>query len=54
MQIGELVLFPAVRKEDPETLIAAPGFSCRHQIADGTDRVALHPIQILRRAMIDG
>ncbi len=47
MQIGELVLFPAVRKADEETLIAAPGTSCRHQIWDGTKRKALHPITIL-------
>lgn len=50
MQIGELVLFPAVREEPAETLIAAPGTSCRHQILDGTGRVALHPVEILRAA----
>jgi hypothetical protein len=38
-QIGELVLFPAVRKAEVDTLIAAPGTSCRHQIADGTGQV---------------
>lgn len=51
MQIGELVLFPAVRKADSESVIAAPGTSCRHQIADGTGRKALHPIEILWDAM---
>jgi len=35
MQIGELVLFPAVRKAKKEVIIAAPGTSCRHQISDG-------------------
>ncbi len=50
MQIGELVLFPAVRAEPQDTIIAAPGTSCRHQIADGTGRTALHPIEILRSA----
>ena len=50
MQIGELVLFPTVREEPESSLIAAPGTSCRHQIADGTGREALHPIQILRRS----
>ncbi|MFK7770410.1 MAG: FAD-binding and (Fe-S)-binding domain-containing protein [Mariniblastus sp.] len=50
MQIGELVLFPAVRAEPATSLIAAPGTSCRHQIADGTGRRALHPIEILRNA----
>lgn len=47
MKIGEMVLFPAVREADDETIIAAPGTSCRHQIADGTGRKALHPIEIL-------
>jgi FAD/FMN-containing dehydrogenase/Fe-S oxidoreductase len=46
-QVGELVLFPAVRKADSETIIAAPGTSCRHQIADGTGRKAIHPVEIL-------
>ena len=53
MQIGELTLFPAVRSEPETSLIAAPGTSCRHQIADGTGRVALHPVQIIRRCLKD-
>jgi FAD/FMN-containing dehydrogenase/Fe-S oxidoreductase len=51
-QIGELVLFPAVRSASSDTLIAAPGTSCRHQIKDGTDRVALHPVEILHNALL--
>ncbi len=51
MQIGELVLFPAVRAAAADTLLAAPGTSCRHQIKDGTGRVARHPIEILRAAI---
>lgn len=51
MKIGELVLFPAVRKADTETLIAAPGTSCRHQIKDGTGKTAKHPIEILFEAL---
>ena len=47
MRIGELVLFPAVRAAAPETLIVAPGTSCRHQIADGTGRRAYHPAELL-------
>src|SRR3990170_2657709 len=43
MKIGELVLFPAVRKQAEHTIIAAPGTSCRHQVKDGTGRKALHP-----------
>jgi Fe-S oxidoreductase/FAD/FMN-containing dehydrogenase len=50
MQIGELVLFPAIRKAEEDTLIAATGTSCRHQIKDGTTRSALHPIEILFEA----
>lgn len=52
MKVGELVLFPAVRKSKSETLIAAPGTSCRHQIKDGTNRTALHPVEILYEALI--
>ena len=47
MQIGELVLFPAVRKQPDDVIIAAPGTSCRHQIKDGTGRKAMHPVEIL-------
>jgi FAD/FMN-containing dehydrogenase/Fe-S oxidoreductase len=47
MQIGELVLFPAVRKQPEDVIIAAPGTSCRHQIKDGTGRKAVHPVEIL-------
>jgi Fe-S oxidoreductase len=51
MKVGELVLFPEVRKTPTETLIAAPGTSCRHQIADGTGRKAYHPVEILWQAL---
>jgi Fe-S oxidoreductase len=51
MQIGELVLFPTVRKQPAEVIIAAPGTSCRHQIKDGTGRKALHPAEILFDAL---
>ncbi len=51
MKVGELVLFPAVRKADDETIIVAPGTSCRHQIKDGTGRRALHPIEVLYEAL---
>ncbi|HVZ63138.1 MAG TPA: FAD-linked oxidase C-terminal domain-containing protein [Lacunisphaera sp.] len=50
-QIGELVLFPAVRTAAADTLIAAPGTSCRHQIRDGTGRAASHPVEILHAAL---
>lgn len=51
MQIGEQTLFPAVRKASTETIIAAPGTSCRHQILDGTGKTALHPVQIMANAL---
>ncbi|MER0441454.1 FAD-linked oxidase C-terminal domain-containing protein [Emticicia sp. W12TSBA100-4] len=52
MKIGELVLFPTVRKQPEEVIIAAPGTSCRHQIHDGTGRKALHPVEILWQALV--
>jgi FAD/FMN-containing dehydrogenase/Fe-S oxidoreductase len=52
MQIGELVLFPTIRKQAEETLIAAPGTSCRHQIKDGTGKRALHTVEILYDALL--
>ena len=51
-QIGELVLFPSVRKADAQAIIAAPGTSCRHQIWDGTKRKALHPVEVLWEALL--
>ncbi len=52
MKVGELVLFPAVRKASKDTIIAAPGTSCRQQIKDGTNRTAYHPVEILFDALI--
>ncbi|TDX00871.1 FAD-binding and (Fe-S)-binding domain-containing protein [Dinghuibacter silviterrae] len=51
-KIGELVLLPAVRSAAPEVLIAAPGTSCRHQIKDGAEKKAMHPIEILFDALL--
>ena len=52
MQVGEDTLFPKIRKTSTETLIAAAGTSCRHQIKDGTKRVAKHPVSILKEALL--
>lgn len=52
MQIGEDVLFPAVRNLSDEVIIAANGTSCRHQIKDGTQKNALHPVEILFNALV--
>jgi hypothetical protein len=51
MNIGELVLFPAVRGLAEDVIVAAPGTSCRHQIHDGTGRKVLHPAQVLRDSL---
>ena len=51
MKVGELVLFPTVRQEAEEVIIAAGGTSCRHQIKDGTGRTAKHPVEILFEAL---
>lgn len=52
MKIGGLVLFPAIEKENETTEIAAAGTSCRHQIKDGTKRIAKHPAEILYDALV--
>ncbi len=52
MKIGEMVLFPTVRKQAEENIIAAPGTSCRHQIKDGTGKKALHPVEVLYKALV--
>ena len=51
--MAELSLLPAVRKADADTLVVADGTSCRHQIADGSDRQAIHVAQVLERALVD-
>jgi Fe-S oxidoreductase len=51
MKMGELVLFPSVRKAKEDVFIAAAGTSCRHQIYDGTQRKAIHPVEILYHAL---
>ena len=52
MKIGELVLFPEVKNTPESTFVVAPGHSCRHQIKDGTQRDALHPVEILFDALL--
>lgn len=46
MRMGELSLFPAIRSQ-PEAIIVAGGTSCRHQIADGVGRRAVHVAALL-------
>ena len=49
--IGELELMPAVRTAPPDWLIIADGFSCREQIAQGSERQALHLAEVLQTAL---
>jgi Fe-S oxidoreductase len=49
--IGELELLPAVRKAPDDWLIIADGFSCREQIAQGSDRHALHLAEVLQMSL---
>jgi Fe-S oxidoreductase len=51
MRVGELRLFPAVRAEAAQTIIAATGVSCRQQIEHGTGRPARHPLEIVRHVL---
>ncbi len=50
MRIAELALFPALRAR-PEAIVVASGTSCRHQVRDGLGRAALHPIEVMARAL---
>jgi len=49
--MAELDLLPAVRAAGADTLIVADGTSCRHQIADGASREALHVAQVMAQAL---
>ena len=51
LAMAELSLLPAVRKAGADALIVADGTSCRHQIADGASRQAIHVAQVLERAL---
>jgi Fe-S oxidoreductase len=48
--VGERRLLPAVRTAPKHALIVADGFSCREQIAQATDRRALHLADVLALA----
>ncbi|MBP7477998.1 MAG: FAD-binding protein, partial [Chitinophagales bacterium] len=50
-QISELVLMPAVRNTPIDSILVAPGTSCRHQILDGSGRKAKHPLELLFEAL---
>ena len=51
LKIGELKLFPAIRKGGAQTHVIANGVSCRQQIGHGTGRKARHLAEILADAL---
>jgi len=51
MQMAEASLLPAVRAR-PDAIIVADGTSCRHQIADGAQRDAVHVARLLESLLI--
>jgi Fe-S oxidoreductase len=51
LRMAEAALLPAVREAAEDTLIVADGTSCRHQIADGTGRGAMHVVRVLEMAL---
>ena len=53
IELAEMSLAPAVRKDDPDAIICATGTSCRDQIEHTTDRISLHPIEVLANALAD-
>jgi FAD/FMN-containing dehydrogenase/Fe-S oxidoreductase len=54
LKIGELGVLPKIRAAAPDTLLAANGTSCRHQIADATGREARHLVRFLDDASLSG
>jgi FAD/FMN-containing dehydrogenase/Fe-S oxidoreductase len=53
MQVGADRLFPAIGAEPEDTVVAATGVSCRQQIAHGTARRAMHPVELVRSVVVD-
>jgi Fe-S oxidoreductase len=51
MRMAERSLLPAVRSAPKDALIIADGTSCRHQIADGAKRGAVHAAFVLQSAL---
>ncbi|MEJ2124286.1 MAG: FAD-binding and (Fe-S)-binding domain-containing protein, partial [Alphaproteobacteria bacterium] len=51
LQMGELSLFPQIRKTGRDTLIIADGFGSRTQIQHGTGRTARHTAVLLKLAL---
>ncbi len=54
MKIGETSLFPLLREAPGDAVVVAPGTSCRHQIADGVGRSAVHPVVLAEQMLLGG
>jgi FAD/FMN-containing dehydrogenase/Fe-S oxidoreductase len=52
IKMAELSLLPVIRNSSGDTLLVADGTSCRHQIADGTGRAAVHVARLLEQALL--
>jgi len=51
LKMANLDLFPALEAAPKDALVVADGTSCRHQIADGTPRRALHVARVLDQVL---
>jgi FAD/FMN-containing dehydrogenase/Fe-S oxidoreductase len=51
MRMAERDLLPAVRNAGADTLVVADGMSCKHQIAHGAQRQALHVAEVYAAAL---
>jgi FAD/FMN-containing dehydrogenase/Fe-S oxidoreductase len=51
MRMAEASLLPAIRAK-PGAIVVADGTSCRHQIADGAQREAVHVAVLLERLLV--
>jgi Fe-S oxidoreductase len=54
MKMAEATLLPRVRRAGLDELIVADGTSCRHQIHDGSGRMAMHAARVLQQALATG
>ena len=51
MQVGKPRLFDVIAQAEEDVEVATAGTSCRHQIADGTDRLSRHWANVLADAL---
>lgn len=51
LKMANLDLFPALEAAPGDAIVVADGTSCRHQIADGTPRRAIHVARLLDQAL---